>query len=75
MAADLGQLAAFEHAIQEAMRLYPAVYFTSREAPATFELTGYRKGSRPRSWLDRIQASRARARESSTRTLPSLRPR
>ncbi|HVU88334.1 MAG TPA: cytochrome P450 [Pirellulales bacterium] len=41
-AADVPRLAAVDCAIKEAMRLYPAVYFTAREAVEEVEIGGYR---------------------------------
>jgi cytochrome P450 len=40
-AADVPRLTAIDCAIKEAMRLYPAVYFTSREAAEEVEIGGY----------------------------------
>lgn len=39
--ADLPKFARLEQAIKEAMRLYPAVYFISREAAEPVEISGY----------------------------------
>jgi cytochrome P450 len=39
--ADLGNLVPIELAFKEAMRLYPPVYFMSREAAATVEIAGH----------------------------------
>lgn len=39
---DLPQLAYCQQVIKESMRLYPAVYFTSREAAEDCEIAGYR---------------------------------
>lgn len=39
---DLPRLPYCEQVIKESMRLYPAVYFTSREAAETCEIAGYR---------------------------------